>query len=32
MAGLELLPLATTGYTKGIIGSYCKPDARNTAI
>lgn len=32
MAGLDLLPLATTGYTKGITGFCHNPDARNIAI
>lgn len=32
MARLDLLPLATTGYTKRIIGFCHNPDARKTAI
>lgn len=30
--GLELLPFAITGYTKGIISSCHNPDAINTTI
>ena len=32
MAGLDLLPLATMGYTKGMIGFCHNPDDRNTAV